>query len=125
MFDGAAVINMLRPSTAKTFNEYASKVFLPYIKQQLCSVIRIDIVWDTYKIYILKASTRAKRGPGLRQKVVGSSMLPKNLQMFLQIDENKVELFDFLTLKISEIVIEGKEIYSTYGMKVLSSPENL
>ena len=43
--------------------------------------------------------------------------------MFLRIDQNKVELFDFLTLKLSEMVTEGKEIYLTYGMKVLSSPE--
>ena len=35
ILNGAAIINMLPPSPAKTFNDYASQVFLPYITSQL------------------------------------------------------------------------------------------
>ena len=35
ILDGAVVVNFLRPLGAKTFDDYALKVFLPYIKGQL------------------------------------------------------------------------------------------
>ncbi len=35
IIDGAAIVNMLRPGNAKTFEDYASDVFLPYITSQL------------------------------------------------------------------------------------------
>ena len=44
VIDGAAVINMLAPGNAKTFSDYASQVFFPYIKSQLEHSRRVDIV---------------------------------------------------------------------------------
>ena len=35
ILDGAAIVNMLKPGTAKTFQDYATLVFLPYITAQL------------------------------------------------------------------------------------------
>ena len=35
ILDGAAIINMLKPMNAKTFEEYANDVYLPFIKRQL------------------------------------------------------------------------------------------
>ena len=35
IIDGAALINMLRPGAAKTFDEYANNVFLPHLQAQL------------------------------------------------------------------------------------------
>jgi len=32
ILDGAVLVNMLKPTACKTFNDYATKVFLPYIK---------------------------------------------------------------------------------------------
>ena len=32
ILDGDAIVNMLRPATAKTFNDCATQVFLPYIE---------------------------------------------------------------------------------------------
>ncbi|KAG0721997.1 hypothetical protein GWK47_045289 [Chionoecetes opilio] len=34
IMDGAAIINMLRPGTAKTFQGYATDVFVPYVTSQ-------------------------------------------------------------------------------------------
>ncbi len=57
ILDGAAIVNMLRPGTADTFSEYASKIFLPYITKQLQGVQRLDVVWDEYVQSSLKAYT--------------------------------------------------------------------
>ena len=46
--DGAAVVQMLPPGLAKTFQDYAAKVFIPYVSNHLQEVDRIDIVWDVY-----------------------------------------------------------------------------
>ena len=51
---------MLKPSDAKTFKEYADKIFLPYILGQLGHVSRLDLVWDSYKADSLKATPRVK-----------------------------------------------------------------
>ncbi|KAJ8406772.1 hypothetical protein AAFF_G00296880 [Aldrovandia affinis] len=61
ILDGAAIVNMLAPGNAKTFSEYASLVFLPYITSQLQHTSRVDIVWDEYFPDSLKAHTRKRR----------------------------------------------------------------
>ena len=38
VLDGAAIIQMMKPAGAKTFDEYAQQVFIPYISSQLRSV---------------------------------------------------------------------------------------
>ena len=56
--DGAALVNMLKPTgKEKTFSEYASNKFIPYVTAQLQHVKRIDIVWDEYVENSLKATT--------------------------------------------------------------------
>ena len=65
ILDDAAIINMLRPGTVKTFQNYATDVFVPYITSQLQYVSRLDIIWDVYVPERLKADTRSKRGKGL------------------------------------------------------------
>ncbi|MGH0183807.1 UNVERIFIED_CONTAM: hypothetical protein FKN15_012895 [Acipenser sinensis] len=61
---GAAIINMLKPGASKTFQDYAQKVFLPYVKQQLQHVSRVDIIWDEYVPDSLKAMTCSKQDRG-------------------------------------------------------------
>ena len=64
ILDGAAVVNMVRHNAAKTFDDYALKVFVPYIQSQLEKANRVDIVWDEYIENSLKSHTRQKRGKG-------------------------------------------------------------
>ena len=66
VFDGVFCVQMLKPQFCKTFMEY-SEVFLPYIKQSIENVQRMDLVWDEYIPNSLKASTRQKRGTGARR----------------------------------------------------------
>jgi hypothetical protein len=118
ILDGAAIVNMLAPGNAKTFSDYASQVFLPYITSQLQHRSRVDIVWDEYLPDSLKADTRKKRGKGIRRRVEPYSSIPGNWQAFLRIDENKVELFEFLATRIATTETE-KQIISTHHKNVL------
>lgn len=118
ILDGAAIVNMLAPGNAKTFSEYATLVFLPYITSQLQHTSRVDIIWDEYFPDSLKADTRKKRGKGTRRRVEPSSSIPGNWQAFLRIDENKMELFAFLSTRIATVETE-KQIISTNHKDVL------
>ena len=118
ILDGAAIVNMLAPGNAKTFSEYSSLVFLPYIISQLQHTSRVDIVWDEYFPESLKSDTRKKRGKGIRRRVEPHSSIPGNWQAFLRIDENKVELFAFLAMRIATAETT-KQIISTNHKDVL------
>ena len=58
ILDGAVIINMLKPIGLKTFQDYATHVFLPFIKARLRNVTRIDIIWDVYLEDSLKSTER-------------------------------------------------------------------
>ena len=64
--------------SVETFEEYAQKVFLPYISKQLEHVTLLNLVWDMYVADTLNASARTKRGKGMRQRVVASARIPSN-----------------------------------------------
>ena len=48
VIDSAATVQMLTPTVAKTFQDYANNVFIPYILHQLETTSKIDIVWDLF-----------------------------------------------------------------------------
>ena len=95
--DGAVLVQMLKPGATETFEEYAHQVFIPYISEQFRHVSRLDLVWDSYVVDSLKATARAKRGKGVRRRVVDSAPIPANWKNFLRVDLNKKELFSFLS----------------------------
>ena len=53
-----------------------------------------------YKEKSLKESTREKRGARQRRKVTSETKLPSKWKMFLQVTNNKEELFYLLTQKV-------------------------
>lgn len=123
LFDGAAIVNILKPGAATTFQEY-SNVFVKYIQEQLEDVSRIDIVWDTYLSDSLKASARSKRGKGVRRRVEASAKIPSNWEAFLRIDDNKTELFHYLSHRVADVLNGGDQIIiTTYDKDVLSTSE--
>ena len=119
--DGAAVVQMLNPGTAKTFLDYAEHVFLPYVSTQLENTTRVDIVWDVYQTDSLKGTTRQKRDKSVRRRVVPSAAIPKNWKDFLRVEDNKAELFSFLSHQVTLLQREGKAVYATDGHDVLCS----
>ena len=92
-------------------------------KNYSTTVDRVDIVWDTYKVVSLKSSTREKRGKGIRRRVTSSTAVPKDWQDFLHFDDNKEELFQYLSQVSSAWASDSnKEIVVTDGIEVLVSP---
>lgn len=121
LIDGAALVNMLKPNGAcKTFSDYVDQVYLPYVRNQLQTVNRIDIVFDKYLPDSLKHSARSNRGKGLRRRVEPGVKLPGDWGSFLRVDENKTELFKYLAEQTVSVEIPGKQVLSTSDNVVLS-----
>ena len=91
----------------------------PISADQLEAVKRIDVVWDVYIADSLKATARDKRGKGIRRRVEGRNSLPRNWQMFLRVDENKAELFEFLAHHIAGLQNTDKQIITTLRNEVM------
>ena len=123
VLDGAAIVQMLSPKLAKTFQEYVDLIFLPYIQRQFETATRVDIVWDVYKNDSLKASARERRGCGSRRMVLPSAQLPGNWKGFLRDSDNKTQLFEFIAKSLTEKSYEaGKQLVTTIGDKVQCCP---
>ncbi len=83
----------------------------------------MDLVWDRHKVDSLKGTARAKRGKGVRIRVVAGATIPGNWKNFLRVDSNKTELFDFLSDALFESFNqEDKQLVITEGELVLSNP---
>ena len=93
ILDGAVVVNFLEPLAAKTFDDHAKKVFIPYVEKRLECADRVDVVWDQYLQNSLKSQTRNKRGKGIRMRIEASTSLQDNWQQFLRDDVGVVCFF--------------------------------
>lgn len=113
--DGPAVVQMIRPGTNITFEDYRHS-FINYVTNR--TEKRVDVIFDVYKDDSLKNNTREKRGKGLRQRVTAAGKLPRNWQTFLRSSENKVELFYFLADGLQE-KHDTKTIVATKGEEVV------
>ena len=92
--------------------------------KQLQNVQRLDVVWDEYVHGSLKAYTRSTRVKGSRRHVESSNAVPKNWIEFLRNDDNKTELFSFLSLKITNLETEGQIIVTHHKDVLCSQPRN-
>ena len=98
---------------------------IPYIERQLANTKRVDVIWDHYLPDILKATTRQRRGTGIRQRMRhdGNGNFPRNWNSYLQNASNKVKLFGYLSVAIAQTVFcEGKVVISTLDEDVLGCP---
>jgi hypothetical protein len=76
-------------------------------------------VWDQYFTGSLKAATRAKRGSGMRLRVMSSDSQPRNWSDFLCNDDNKSELFHYLSSCVASVELTGnKQLIVTDGPHV-------
>ena len=86
---------MLNPGTAKTFQNYADVIFMPHVKSQLQSADRVDIPNSS------KNATREKRRKGVHRRVLSTTVISRDWKGFLRVDENKTELFSFLSHEVT------------------------
>ena len=98
LIDGAHLVYFYRPDASiKSFRDYADKKVIPYIERQLANTKRVDVIWDRYLPDSLKATTRQRRGTGIRQRMRHdwNWTFPRNWNSYLQNVSNKVELFNY------------------------------
>ena len=102
VLEGSVIVNMTMPKKNQTFKEYCSENVFPQVRKYTREYDgeRIDVVFDTYKAANLKVSARLKRGKGCRRKVQGNSITQTNWRAFLRIDQNKSELFPFISQEL-------------------------
>ena len=122
ILDGTVLVQMLRPKNCKTFKDYSTSMFLPHLKSWLQKAQRVDLVWDNYCECSLNASSRESRGRGQRRRVLSSAPLPTDWQAFLRLDENKKELFAFLSIEAGSLETEGTELVFTLKEGVVCYP---
>ena len=65
ILDGAAMVHFLQPGLARSFDDYAINVFLPYDLGQ--EAHRVDFIWDQYCYGSIKAGVREQQGKGVRR----------------------------------------------------------
>ena len=79
-------------------------------------------MWDTYSSESLKHHIRKKRSVGISRRVTADTRIPSNWVKFLRCDENKSELFSFLTMHILRINTD-KLVVSTDGQHALTNAD--
>ena len=125
VLDMAAVVHMVRPTSAKTFVEYVKQHMMPFLESQLTpTVSRVDAIWDKYPDANLKSLTHQRRGTGPRTRLGdGNTRIPKHdwNSKFLKNKDNKKELFVFLSEQIVKNDFGGKLLLSTKFDSVLSN----
>ena len=84
----------------------------------------MDLVWDHYaKTGCLKATARSNRGKGICRHVTANGYLPGNWHDFLRVNDNKEELFCFLSRQVIEFIrVPGKQPVATVGEQVIAVP---
>ena len=98
LIDRALMVHFLvLDASIKSFRDYADKKVIPYIERQLANTKRVDVIWDRNLPDTLKATTRQRRGTGIRQRMRhdGNWTFPRNRDSYLQHVSIKVELFHY------------------------------
>ena len=99
VLEGSVVVNMVNVKKNQSFQTYASDEFKNHVTkyEREYHPDRIDIKFDTYQQLTLKMATRTKRGKGVRRRLQDDLIAPTNCHSFLRLDENKIELFCYLS----------------------------
>ena len=72
ILDRAVIVQMQKPTVANNFAEYASQIHIAYVFSQFQNASRLDLVWGRYIDDSIKGTDRAKRGKGVRRRVVAA-----------------------------------------------------
>ena len=126
VLDIAVIIHMVRPTRAKPFSEYVTFQIVPFLESQVTNdTQRMDAVWDSYPPEDnLKAHAQQGIGNGPRKRVGdGSTPIYKSEwnSGFLKNEDNKTELFSFISRQKCKSDVNGTLLLSTYLDDVLTN----
>ena len=121
VLNGSALVHMLMSHKCKTFDDYAGKVLLLYMLENLESVGRLDIIWNPYLPQSLKQATGQKRGSSCRVLVKECTATPSNFGMFLKLNKIKPN-FPILSLKILLLLQQKGNSYALRLKTIVSKP---
>ena len=79
------------------------------------------MVFDTYQNLSLKAATRTKRGKGIRRKVLDDTIAPTNWNGFLRLNQNKTELFAYLSKDLMTCTDDDTVLTCAYATTCVTS----
>lgn len=82
VLDGAAIIQLLKPTGSRRFAEYAHQEFIPYIPLCHQKSTRVDLVWDRYFTSSIKGTAREKCGKEIRRCVCPDAALQRTGRAF-------------------------------------------
>ena len=125
VLDMAAAVLMVRPTSAKTFADYATQHIVPFLEYQITTTVeRIDAIWDNYPEGNLKHSRISivvlVYGLGLGMATLKYQSTTGTVDS-LKNEENKKELFSFLSEEIVKKDLGRKLPQSTKCERVLSN----
>ena len=124
IIDGAAFVNMNMPRKSNTLGEYIDEL-AEKINSYCKNTGRVDVVFDTYLPDSIKSETRENRGSGMRVIVKDTTPLPRKFSDFMRNDENKTELFQMISerITIKNTTNMTSTIISTNFQNVLSNKQ--
>jgi len=65
---------------------------------------------------LVEGYSKSQAGKGVKRRVVGGATIPRNWASFLRVDENKTELFSFLSgVLYDSFQLADKELITTKG----------
>ncbi len=120
IIDGMALIRTMgKPQNASTFGDYAD-IFIQKVTGNLHgNITRVDLVFDQHLQNSIKGGTRTKRSTTLRKIrtiVSNDEKMPADWHSFIEMDENKANLTQFLSTELERHVIQyGLEIVLSVG----------
>ena len=120
LIDGAHMVHFRPDASIKSFHDYADRKVLPYIETQLANTKIVDVIWDRYLPDSLKATTRQRRGTGIRQRMRHDRNLtfPRNWNSYLQNVVTSWNCSIIMSVSIAQTVFcEVKVVISAKAMQ--------
>ena len=124
LIDGAALVQMTKPKTSKTFGEYVKSEIGDKIKSRIGKVEQLDLVFDVYKKGSRKRETRENRSKegGIHISIKDNTPIYRNFAKVLKVDQNKTELFELIAQSlVTEFNNHPKALVVTSKENVLSN----
>ena len=119
VLDGAAIVQMLNPKPARTFEK---RMLHPSCSKRTCICHETRHCMGCLPWRQSQSCYPPKERIWVTEKVIPSATLPDNWKGFLRGDDNKTVLFAFLAKKVGGPKVEGKQLVTTLLSGILASP---